>query len=203
MATKRRFRFPWAVLVTLLILGTIGYGAYLLFGTGVKVPNLVGKSQQSATRAVEGVGLVVGQVTEQESDKPAGTVLSQSPASQVRTEAGATVDIVVAKLKVENQAFSPAVSGYGQPEAISAIQSAGLLGQTFLAFSDTAGVGTIADQFPAGGAAVSPGTPVGVTVSLGPARGDGVVQTPSLLKLPKADAAAQLAQRGSAASSWQ
>ncbi|GGC01043.1 hypothetical protein GCM10010972_12280 [Cellulomonas carbonis] len=62
-------------------------------GTGeVDVPDVVGLTQQAARSALEGAGFGVG-VSEQASDEPAGTVLSQDPSGQAAE--GSTVTIVV------------------------------------------------------------------------------------------------------------
>ena len=48
----------------------------------VDLPNVTGSSRDEAVAALEGVGLTVGEVSEQFSDDvPAGTVISQSPAA--------------------------------------------------------------------------------------------------------------------------
>jgi serine/threonine-protein kinase len=63
-----------------------------------KVPNVVGKSQSSATSALEAAGFVV-KVTSQDVDKKSedGVVLDQSPNANTTQPAGTTVTIVVGR----------------------------------------------------------------------------------------------------------
>ncbi len=61
----------------------------------VKVPDLLGKTQEQAKAALEEVGLMLGKVTESESDKPEGTVISQGISEGVSIETGQSVSIVI------------------------------------------------------------------------------------------------------------
>jgi beta-lactam-binding protein with PASTA domain len=63
---------------------------------GVSVPSLVGATQDDATAQLQQLGLQAD-TTEQESDKPAGTVLEQDPAPGTKVDKGATVKLTVAK----------------------------------------------------------------------------------------------------------
>ena len=63
----------------------------------VSVPSVTGASEANAEAAITARGLSVGSVTRQESSKPAGTVLSQSPAAGSEAEEGASVDLVIAE----------------------------------------------------------------------------------------------------------
>jgi eukaryotic-like serine/threonine-protein kinase len=85
-----------------------------------EVPNVVGESEDNARSAIEGAGLRVGEVTQQESDKDAGTVISQSPAASKNVAKGTAVDLVVAKgVKV------PDVVDETEDDATSALEDAG------------------------------------------------------------------------------
>ena len=59
------------------------------------VPNVVSKSQSDAKKALEDAGFSVGSVTEQKSDQPKGTVISQSTTGDA--EKGTGIDLVVSK----------------------------------------------------------------------------------------------------------
>ncbi len=61
----------------------------------VTVPNVVGQSQATATMTIMTSGLMVGPVTQQQSDKPVGEVLSQTPAAGSSVPKGSTVSLVV------------------------------------------------------------------------------------------------------------
>ena len=60
----------------------------------VAVPKLVGRQAADAEAALTSAGLV-GSVTEQYSDEPAGQVISQSPLEGEQVEEGSTVSYVV------------------------------------------------------------------------------------------------------------
>lgn len=68
-------------------------------GKGAKVPNLIGLSQSEAETAIKNVGLVVGTVSVETdySDKPAGTVVSQSISADSMAALNKKVDIVLSK----------------------------------------------------------------------------------------------------------
>ncbi|MEM8988181.1 MAG: PASTA domain-containing protein, partial [Pseudomonadota bacterium] len=62
----------------------------------VNVPDVTGLSQSSASAALTGAGLVVGNVTNANSDTvPAGDVISQNPAGGSSVAPGTAVDLVV------------------------------------------------------------------------------------------------------------
>ncbi len=59
------------------------------------VPNVVGYSQDIAQKLIESAGFKVGNVTEANSDKAKGTVISQSPNGSETADKGAAVALVV------------------------------------------------------------------------------------------------------------
>lgn len=63
---------------------------------GVTVPNVVGKTQSSATSDIQNVGLKVSVVEEYSDSVAAGTVISQSPSSG-NVSSGSTITITVSK----------------------------------------------------------------------------------------------------------
>jgi serine/threonine-protein kinase len=78
-------------------------------GNQVKVPNVVGKDQAWAARALADDGLTVGSVTEKASTQPAGTVLNTNPTAGTAVRRGSSVDLVVAK--PGDQAQAPSSGG--------------------------------------------------------------------------------------------
>ena len=68
-------------------------------GKGAKVPKLLGLSQSEAETAIKNAGLVVGTVSVETkySDKPAGTVVSQSISADSIVDADKKVDIILSK----------------------------------------------------------------------------------------------------------
>jgi len=71
--------------------------AYVAWGCkDVKVPNCVGMDRAAAEAAIEGAGLVVGTVTEVESDTiPSGQVTAQNPGAGVDAVPGSAVALTV------------------------------------------------------------------------------------------------------------
>ena len=62
----------------------------------VSTPNLVGHDEQAAIRRLTAAELTLGSVRREESRQPEGTVVSQTPAADQRTQIGTAVDLVVA-----------------------------------------------------------------------------------------------------------
>ena len=62
----------------------------------VKMPNVVGSGRESAVNTIEGLGLVVGTITEEYSDTvDEGKVISQSVVADKTVQPGTTVNLVV------------------------------------------------------------------------------------------------------------
>ena len=65
------------------------------FSSPVVVPGVVGLTQTAATTAITGAGLVLGTVTQQLSNIPVGSVVSESPAVGTSVAPGSAVNLVV------------------------------------------------------------------------------------------------------------
>ena len=81
----------------------------------ITVQNYSGLSSDSAKANLEANGLSVGSVSEEESDKPKGTVIGQSPAAGTTTTEGGSVSLIVSagkneKAKVEDNKQVPTPS---------------------------------------------------------------------------------------------
>lgn len=61
------------------------------------VPNLEGSTQEAAQTLLEGKNLKLGEVKQEESDKPAGTVIAQTVPSGTEVAEGTTVGITIAQ----------------------------------------------------------------------------------------------------------
>ncbi len=128
-----------------------------------KVPVLVGTQRSVAVQQIRGRGLTPG-VEEEESAKPEGQVIRQSPSAGSELPRGSTVSIVVSK--GEEQAQVPNVIGKERAEAVEALRAAGL--EPTVQEEETEvpqQIGRVTDQFPPPGAEVEPGS--GVTVIVG------------------------------------
>ena len=127
-----------------------------------KVPVLVGSQRRLAVQQIRGRGLAPS-VAEEESDSPAGEVISQSPSAGTEVEPGATVAIVVSSGK--QQAKVPNVIGKLRQEAVQAVREAGLEPVVEEEETEVAGkVGRALDQFPPPGSELQPGEAVTIVV---------------------------------------
>ncbi|EKP93733.1 hypothetical protein ThesuDRAFT_00330 [Thermaerobacter subterraneus DSM 13965] len=101
-----------------------GMTVYLTVSQGpesrpVTVPSLFGLSVADARAELEAAGLVAGQVTEQYSPYPAGTVIGQDPAAAAAVEKGTAVNLVVSR------GPEPAVTGDHQATLVVDLQGDG------------------------------------------------------------------------------
>lgn len=158
-----------------------------------KVPDVVGKPQAEAEKAVEEAGLSVGAVTEDFSDDvAAGAIISSSPASGEMVNHSSAVAMVVSKGR--RPATVPDVTGKSLEEATAAIQEAGLtLSGSTEAFSDDVAAGLIISSDPA---AEAEGYFYGDSVSVVVSKGPEMVTVPEVVSKSEADAKAALEAAG-------
>ncbi|MGZ8665970.1 MAG: Stk1 family PASTA domain-containing Ser/Thr kinase [Solirubrobacterales bacterium] len=128
----------------------------------VTVPAVVGRSSDAAKQAIAGRGLNYS-VTFQQSQKPAGKVLSQSPDAGTRVAVGDTVSIVVSE--GVQKVSVPNVIGDLRSTAVSKLRGAGFavavnLQDTSVPAQD----GRVTDQFPAPGSKLAKGDEVTIFV---------------------------------------
>ncbi|MDG4595274.1 MAG: PASTA domain-containing protein [Candidatus Contendobacter sp.] len=191
----------------------VGTAVNLIISSGrspIAVPNVISLTLAAARSAIEGtcsvnpaVCLKVGTVTLAASDTvPAGNVISQNPGGGTLVAPGTAVNLVVSSGKEApvNPPYPPGaievpnVIGLTQAAATNTIRSVGLsVGAVLKQYSATVPAGIVLAQSPAAGAKVAVGTPVTVTVSLGPA---GVVKVPDVRGLPEEVAKSVLQDAG-------
>ncbi len=128
----------------------------------VSVPAVVGRSSDAAKQAISGRGLEYS-VTFQQSQKPAGKVLKQSPEAGTRVAVGDTVSIVVSE--GVQKVSVPNVIGDLRSTAVSKLRGAGFavtvnLQDTSVPAQD----GRVTDQFPAPGSKLAKGGEVTIFV---------------------------------------
>ena len=140
----------------------------------VAVPKLVGRQAADAEAALTSAGLV-GSVTEQYSDEPAGQVISQSPLEGEQVEEGSTVSYVVSLGPETKTVTVPNLTtGMTREEAEQALTAAGLeVGKVTEANSSSITPGYVMNQTISPGTEVAEGTAVGFTVSIGPESSGG------------------------------
>ena len=191
----------------------VGTAVNLVVSSGrapIAVPNVIGLPLAAAKTVIEGtcsvepaVCLKVGTVTLASSATvPAGSVISQNPAGGALVAPGTTVNLVISSGTEapinppvpEGNIEVPDVIGLTQTAAANTVRSVGLsVGAILKRYSDTVPAGIVLDQSPAAGAKVAVGTPVSLTVSLGPA---GVVKVPDVRGLPEEVAKSTLQNAG-------
>ena len=126
------------------------------------VPVLVGTQRSVAVQQIRGRGLVPG-VEEEESAKPAGQVIRQSPSAGSELPRGSSVTIVVSE--GEEQASVPNTIGNERREAVEAVREAGLVPVVQEQQTEVeAQVGRVTDQFPPPGSELDPGSEVTLVV---------------------------------------
>lgn len=136
----------------------------------VKVPVLVGSQRSLAVQQIRGRGLEPS-VSEEESEQPAGEVISQSPSAGSELSRGSTVSIVVSG--GQEQVRVPNLIGQERREAVEALREAGLDPSVSEQVTDVpAQVGRVTDQFPPPGSEVDPGTGVTLVVGKRPPGGE-------------------------------
>jgi serine/threonine protein kinase len=147
----------------------------------VAIPDVTGETEDNARSAIEGAGLRVGKVTEEESAEDPGTVIDQSPDAGESVAKNTAVDLTVAKgVKVPDVVDDP------EADARTALEGAGfkvkVRDQTV---TDPAQDGVVLDQTPAADEERPKGTRITIVV------GRTATATPSPTVSPTATATPQ------------
>jgi len=158
-------------------------------GSAIEVPDVVGEDQAAATQLLQTAGLKLGEVTEEATDAPAGTVIAQEPLAGEKADEGSAVSLIVssgpAKIAV------PDLSGMTGDEAEKALSAVGLKATTTAEYDSSIAKDSVIDQLPAAGEQVVEGSVVGVLLSLG-ARPTAPIAVPSVEGQTRAQARATL-----------
>ena len=160
----------------------------------VKVPDLKGKTQEEAEKALKEAGLVgVPSNPEETTEVDPGKVFKQSIAAGTTVKEGTSVAFTVA-LSPSTVAV-PNVAGMTQADAKAALTKVGLGFDTTTAYDDKVAKDTVISQSIAPGKVVKAGTSVSVVVSLGPKPVENV-QVPDVTTFSWADAQNALRSAG-------
>ena len=136
-------------------------------GPAVTVPNVVGKQLAAASQELQADKLRSNVVKYVASNKPTGTVLTQTPVAPQMVKSGTVVNLTVSGTQSVTQV--PNVIGISPAAAGSLLTSNNLtVGNQTSVCSGNAGSGLVAGQSPAAGTQVQPNTPVNLQVSTGP-----------------------------------
>ena len=129
----------------------------------VKVPNVVGLDQATATSQLQAIGLDVTVQTASSSSRPAGEVMKTSPGTGQTVVRGDTITLTVSS--GPKQVNVPIVLGRDSDDAIEEIQDAGFTVNVLTVGVSSGGdVDTVVAQDPAGGKAAEGST---ITITVG------------------------------------
>jgi serine/threonine-protein kinase len=156
---------PIVVLAVLLLAaGTAAFAAASAAGPRARVPNLVGRTEQTARDAAKraGVGVHISTVP---SDDPPGTVVGQSPAPGTLLAAHHSVTL---RLSAGPPPVAlPGVAGQAEAAARAALEAAGFVVTTEHRTDENVPAGSVVSQQPSG-AKAAPGSEVHLVISDGP-----------------------------------
>ncbi len=195
---ERGSRFwPWLLVVLfLVILGVAAFALVQLLGGEeealIEVPPLTGLTLEEATQEITDAGFELGNVDEEESQLPEGTVIGQEPDVGSLAPTGSEIDLVVSL--GEQTVDVPPLEGLSADEAATALGQAGLEISIEQEASTDVEEGRVVRSEPASGESVPAGSTVVVFVSIGPEI--ETVQVPPVIGLTEAQAGARLGQAG-------
>jgi beta-lactam-binding protein with PASTA domain/predicted Ser/Thr protein kinase len=175
------------VLITLLVLGLLALGAFLLTNLlagspEVDVPDVVGLSEDRATQELEDAGLEVRSRNRSNAEVDEGDVFRQSPEAGATAEEGDRVTIFVSS--GPGEVTVPNLLTLTEDQAESALEEVGLeLGKVRSQSSDSE-EGTVIQQNPGSGELLNEGEAVNVVLSTGVA----TTQVPDVVGLSEDDA---------------
>lgn len=168
-----------AVIIIFIIIFAIGRaaGIFQTWGSGttaeesesrVKVPNVVGMTEEEAKEALNEKGLGY-KATYAESEKyEKGIVCEQNPADGERVEKNTTVEVVVSSKLVGEEITVPDVSGMDEESAQRTLEDEGLtVGTSEFVYSSDYAEGQVIKTTPAAGSKVGADTQIIMQVSRG------------------------------------
>lgn len=155
----------------------------------VSVPDLVGKTEEEAKKALSEVGLGYGVGGREESEEfERGEIISHSPSKDEKVDVNTEVKVVVSTGKTAQKKEVPNVAGQDEAAAKKAITDSGFVPEVEYKSDDNMENGKVISSSPNAGAQVVEGTRIIIYVS----KGTDKVSVPSLIGRSKEDAAAIL-----------
>lgn len=186
----------WAILGVLGVLVIAAIILIIVFTGGdqetVQVPNLVGMTQEDATKVLQDQGLELGDVEDQyitSQSQETGVVVSQDPSAGTSLDKGSKVAVTVtAELAMPN------VIGLSQKDAVDNLKQAGVkvVEVNKVPVSQESAVGKVVTQDPTAGTLIDPDT--GVTLEVGEEATQAAV--PNVVGLTQDNAEKQLEDAG-------
>ncbi len=185
----------WVLIAAIVLAAGVGIAAALgaFGGSSVAVPSVLGMTEQEARSTITSQGLIVGAVTNGNSDQyEVGQVMGQDPSSGVRIKKGSAVNLVISAGVAEVE--MPPVVGMTEADAITTIEAAGLtVGLPVVReYSKDVPEGQVISSEPTGGAMVPKGSKVTIVVS----KGTELAKVPDVVNKKQADAEAAIKAAG-------
>lgn len=132
------------------------------------VPDVIGKSESDARKALEDAGFKVGEIKEEESEGEAGIVLKQDPAGGSSLKKGEEVGLTISKEIAIQYVKMPGLIGKSLEDAKQDLETAGLhAGNIGSEYSSEYGEDVVMSQQYERGAQVEEGSYVDIVISKG------------------------------------
>lgn len=131
----------------------------------VEVPDVVGKSENDAQKALNDAGFKVESTTDYSDEHAQGTVMKTNPTGGSKAAKDSTVTITVSM--GSDKIAVPDLVGKSSSKAQSALNKAGLKGSATEDYSDSVATGNVISQDTSAGTKVAKGTTVNYVVSKG------------------------------------
>jgi beta-lactam-binding protein with PASTA domain/tRNA A-37 threonylcarbamoyl transferase component Bud32 len=189
--TRRLIALLIALLVALAVIAFFLLRSLGVFGSDVKVPDLVGLTTTAATQTLQNDNLSQGATTFRASNTARGLVLSTEPKAGTSVSKNTAVNLVVSDGPNVPTVQVPSVVGEQLAPAIQKLNAANL-SSTVRYVTSSQPTGTVLSQTPAGGSSVKATVKVQLTVS----GTQTSVSVPSVLGQSPAVAGSILTQRG-------
>ena len=154
----------------------------------IKVPNVVGKNESDATKALRDAGLKETVRTEESSTVAEGYVISQSPSAGADADKGGAVTITVS---IGYYVNVPNVVGFTRANAVKSLENSGFKVSEYYEESATVAEGSVISHSPTAGKREKTGTVVSIIISEGK-----YVSVPDVRSLSQSEARRQLENLG-------
>ena len=165
-----------------------------LVGEEIVVPDVSGKDESEAQKALEKAGFEKITSEAVYSDKEQGTVIGTTPSAG--SKATKETEIKMQVSKGTEKISIPDVTGKSENDAKSTLTSAGLtVGSVTTDYSDTREAGQVISQDPVGGTKVTKGTSVTLVVSLGK-KPEQKISVPGIVGVDEGTAGQMLSSAG-------
>ena len=142
---------------------------YIFYSGGapkIAMPDLKNKTLRDAKVTLERLKLVLGNVEEERSEKPANTIIEQSYDPDVQLEKGSVIDLVVSYGPKLGQIRTPSLLGLSLGRAKKILAQSSLhIGKVTYFRSANLVANTINEQYPSEGSLIAVGDSVNITVT--------------------------------------